>query len=159
MDLLTFSDIINIAIRMEQNSIEFYNKLSSRAVTEDARSMFKAFIGQEKEHLKVFKKAHELIASRQIVTIETFVEKSGSYKNILNHLRTENISKDVNNITQALEVAACFEKDSALFYNELRKSASGREVFDILETVIREEKDHFRMLTNLRKRINDNFNA
>jgi rubrerythrin len=139
-------EIIEIAIRIEENGEEFY-KAAAEMVKEsnDVKGLFLDLAEKEITHIAIFQKLADKFEAE---TFEFNKEESSDY---IGHLAETHIfgkkdagtelAKTISTPKQALGIAYQFENESVTFYEELLKKAS----FDakkLILKIIDEEKEH-----------------
>ena len=139
-------EIIEIAIRIEENGEEFY-KAAAEMIKEspDVKGLFYDLAEKEITHIAIFQKLADKFESE---TFEFSKDESADY---IGHLADTHIfgrkdagtelAKTVSTPQQALEIAFKFENDSVAFYEELMKRASGNAK-KLVARIIEEEKEH-----------------
>lgn len=155
MNVFTASDIVEVAIRIEENGVNFYKYAEQIAKKEDEKKLFAELSQAEVAHKKIFEK---LFASVEKSSLPESYE--GEYSAYLRSYVDNNLiftkeimDKQMAKITDtnaALDFAIQRELDSILYYHEIKKlvPASGH---DTLEKIIEEERKHFLSLTNMKK--------
>jgi rubrerythrin len=139
-------EIIEIAIRIEENGNEFYNAVAQRLhENSDIKGLFLDLAEKEITHIAIFQRMAEKFEAE---SFEFNQEESADY---IGHLAETHIfgkkdagieiSKTVTSPQQGLEIAFKFENDSVVFYEELMKKAS-TDAKKLILQVIAEEKDH-----------------
>ena len=139
-------EIIEIAIRIEENGQEFYTAAADMVKeSPDVKGLFYDLAEKEVTHIAIFQKLAEKFEAE---TFDFNVEESSDY---IGHLADTHIfgrkdagtelAKTVSSPKQGLEIAFKFENDSVVFYEELLKRASSNAKKLILQ-IIEEEKEH-----------------
>ena len=139
-------EIIEIAIRIEENGYVFYTAASEMiAEPNDNRALFLDLAEKEMIHIAIFQKLASKFES------EEFEFKKEDESDYINHLADTHIfgkidagimlSKTIKTPKEALEIALKFENESVAFYTELLKrtqtSARG-----LIQQIIEEEQEH-----------------
>ena len=139
-------EIIEIAIRIEENGQEFYTA-AAKMIREsnDIQGLFYDLAEKEISHIAIFQKLEDKFEPE---TFEFNKEESSDY---IGHLADTHIfgrkdagteiAKTVSSSQQALEIAYKFEIESVVFYEELQKRASG-DTKKLISRIIEEEKEH-----------------
>jgi rubrerythrin len=150
-------ELINIAMGIERSGITFYDIMSRTTDNEAAREIFEEFVGMERGHLQMFQDM--LAGSGQNLPPEaTTPEYAGYLQALIDDAVFTNDSVMSEMVTQAdsdikaLEVGISAEKDSLLFYHEM-KDVMPRSTIPVLERIIAEEKSHLQQLTALKKQL------
>lgn len=150
-------ELIGIAIGIERSGIAFYdiiNKSTKNAVT---RNLFKYLTDMERGHLKLFQGM--LAAADKYEIPETCAQEYSPYLQALidsavftEEKITGEMATRADTSMEALELAIVAEKDSILFYNEMKEMMS-QEAKETLSKIIAEEKSHFEKLSALKKKL------
>jgi rubrerythrin len=149
------SELINIAINIEKSGIAFYDTMSRSTENPTVGAIFRNLTAMERQHVKIFE---EMLAK----TGQTKPANSGDeeYRGYLEALVNNAVFSDeliagemanrVNSDIEALELGIEAEKDSILFYYEMRETMPQPSV---INQVISEEKSHLGQLTELKKKL------
>ena len=155
--LFSGSELIEIAIRIERNGISFYEALAQSAKDAAARAAYQYLADQEREHIKDFQNLSASVDKCQPREIYT-----GEYSLYLKALVDSQVFTDdqavrqmaqrVTSDAEAIQLALGAEKDSILFYTEMRDliRSSDRKVVD---NIIEEERAHLRQLSDLKRKL------
>jgi len=153
--LFTASEIVAMAVEVEKNGLAFYQAMASRAKDESARNVFAFLAKEEAEHKNTFQALLD-----DLSPLEMSHTDEAEYHNYLNAIvstRIFNLDINIDELVQsvvsdieAVDIAIGTEKESILFYYELREQAreEGRENID---GIIKEEKSHLTRLVQLRE--------
>ena len=139
-------EIINIAVRIEENGNEFYTNAADM-VTEsnDTKALFLDLAEKEVMHIAIFQKLADKFDA------ESFDFQGEDASDYINHLADSHIfgrpdagkalAQTVKTPKEALEIAFKFENDSVAFYTELLKYARS-DSKKLVQQIIDEEKEH-----------------
>jgi rubrerythrin len=157
--IYTSSEIIKLDIEIEKNGRDFYDQASKNVKADRVRQVFEFISNDEQLHIAVF----EGILSRIDASPEPSERYSTEYGDYLIELVDENVftknkqgsamARTIRNDKQSLELALGFEKDSMLFYTEIKKLVSAGFHNDI-DKLIAEEQGHFKRLADVMKGFN-----
>jgi rubrerythrin len=156
MGVFEASDIVEVAIRIEENGANFYKFAEQIAKQQEAKNLFAELAEAEIGHKRIFE------------GIFAKMEKSsppesyqGEYKDYLRAYVDNNIiftketmDKEMANVkdtVSAFDFAIKRELESILYYHEIKKLVSAAQ-HDALEQIIEEERRHFSTLTEMKKR-------
>ena len=139
-------EIIDIAVRIEENGNEFYTNAAEMVTgTNDTKSLFLDLAEKEVMHIAIFQKLADKFDA------ESFDFEGGDSSDYVNHLAESHIfgkpdsgkalAKTVKTPKEALEIAFKFENDSVAFYTELAKYARS-DSKKLVQQIIEEEKEH-----------------
>ena len=147
------SDALGIAVRMEEEGIQFYSKAAGQARNDLARKMFASLVKDEERHRAIFQemaaqegvrpsRADELDESNPAKRIKS-VFKGASAK-----LKKSLGSAD--DIIQAIDFALGMEQKAYFFYAGAAKAMADAQEKEILLKIAEEENEHFRILNDTR---------
>jgi rubrerythrin len=153
---LNLSEIIKSGIQIEKNGRDFYDHASKAVKAERVKQVFEFISGEEQSHLAVF----EAILNNIGESAKPAVRYTQEYDAYLQALTDENpftkpkqgyeIARTIRNDKHALELALVVEKDTLLFYHELKNLLPADSQTDI-DTLITNEQDHFNKLSEVYK--------
>lgn len=156
--LLSGRELVEIAIGIERNGITFYDSLAKSTEAVKASDLYKYLAGKEKEHLKLFQNMIDLVGDYQLP--EMYTEE---YDRYLKALIDSTVFSDeqgalqraqkVTTEAEAIQIGLGAEKDSILFYSEMRELVHGSER-DVIDQIIEEEKTHLARLSDLMRNLN-----
>ncbi len=158
MDPVHFSgkELLEIAIKIEENGWAFYNEAKKGAEKEELRRLFEHLASQELEHIEAFRDLYKLLKKEREEGFYglTIGEEESLYLKALAGSRVFTdpreglrVAREVKSDTEALEVAIGFEKDSLLFYYEMYNLVPEKER-EVVKRLISQEREH---LTRLRE--------
>lgn len=148
------SEIVEIGIQIEKNGRDFYHTLVGRSKNEKAKDMFSFLAGQEEEHIKAFQKILESVHK-----YEPPESYPGEYFSYMKALAEEYIftkkdkGKEIAGKTkgdrEAVELGIKFEKDSIIFYEEMKRVVPESQN-RIVDALISQEREHLCKLFNIK---------
>ena len=153
MVLLTADEIIEIAMRLEERGETFYNAAAGKAASANVKALFKDLAIQEQHHRHAFQQMGRGVV--ELVLTDELWDHFQAYTNAL--LQQSFFAKPEGALSQsveamdereALQAALSFEKETLLFFHELREvvKGTGRQV---VERIVQEEKQHIRRLSGM----------
>jgi rubrerythrin len=149
--------LINIAIDIEKSGIAFYDIMSTSTDSEEARAAFRNLAQMERDHVRIFQdmlgeegrfQSASPYGPEYAAYVKSLVENAVFSEDMLNSELAEKVSSDI----EAVELAIEAEKDSILFYYEIKEVMAGSER-PAVEGIINEEKSHLRQLSLLKKEL------
>jgi rubrerythrin len=155
MSVFAASDIVEVAIRIEENGVNFYKFAEQIAKKEDEKKLFAQLAQAEVAHKKTFEK---LFASMEKNNPpESYEGEFGAYlrsyvdNNLIftKEIMDQQLAK-VKDTSAALDFAIQRELDSILYYHEIKKLVPAAQ-HETLEQIIEEERKHFLSLTAMKK--------
>ncbi len=147
-------ELIEIAIGIEGNGALFYNALAGSAKNPEAKGTYVYLADQEKQHAAIFQKMLSMVSAYK--PPETYTEQYNLYlKALIDSLIftddkvTLEMAQKVKSDTEAIQIGMQAEKDSILFYTEVRELVRPPDR-KVVKKIIDEEKSHLRQLTVIR---------
>ena len=155
-NIFSGSEIVEIAVEIEKNGRDFYSSVALLLKDKKAKDIFKYLAGQEENHIKVFEKM--LAGVKKYEPLEAYTDEYFAYVKALSeeHVFTKKkkgkeIAKTVKDGKRAVELGLSFERDSILFYYEMKNFVPGSEQ-NIIDELMKEEQMHLKKLSLLRRR-------
>jgi rubrerythrin len=157
MAVFEASDIVEAAIRIEENGANFYRYAVQVAGKEETKALFRQLADEEVKHQKTF--AEILAGMDQSIPPEGYDGEYAAYLHsyVDNQLvfKTDVLASELGAIkdeVSAIDFAMRRELDSLLYYREIREllPADRKEA---IERIILEEKKHFMKLSEMKKRL------
>jgi rubrerythrin len=156
-NLFSAVEVVEIGIQIEKNGRDFYDGVLKISKAAKAREIFEFLKGEEENHIKRF----ESLLS-QVKKYEPSEAYPGEYFAYLKALsegyvftkanKGTEIAKKAKSDSEAVEMGIGFEKDSILFYHEMKRFVLEGEQ-KIVDKLIEEEQEHLRKLTELKKNL------
>jgi rubrerythrin len=149
-------ELINIAIDIERRGISFYDVIAKSTDNEIARAVFAELAAMEREHFKTFQDMLDETSTGR--TSETAPEYPDYVRTLINEavfsddLITGEVAMQADSDIKAIEIGINAEKDSLLFYYEMKENIPQRSVA-VLNRIIAEEKLHLQQLSEIKKRL------
>ena len=151
------SEIINIAIGIERRGIVFYDIMTRSTGSATARDVFQHLADMERQHIQIFQGMLGEADKYQIP--ETYAGEYAAYLQALvdsavftDDMVTSEMATKAGSDIEALELAISAEKDSILFYYEM-KDIMPQRAQPTVNKIIAEEKSHLRQLSELKKKL------
>jgi len=155
MGVFTASDIVEVAIRIEENGVNFYKFAEQIAKKEAEKNLFADLAQAEVAHKRTFEKLLAGVEKSNLT--ESYEGEYGSYlrsyvdNNLIftKEVMDKQLSK-IKDTAAALDFAIQRELDSILYYHEIKKMVPAAQ-HDTIEKIIEEERKHFLSLTAMKK--------
>ena len=151
------SELINIAIGIEQRGIAFYDTMTRSTDNDSARDAFQNLADMEREHMLIFQGMLGEADKRQ--SPETYTEEYAAYLEALidsavftDDLVDSQMATQADSDIGVVELAISAEKDSILFYYEMKETLPQRAQLTV-NKIITDEKSHLRLLSELKKNL------
>lgn len=149
------SDVLEVAIRIERNGRDFYNKLKDSTKSSQAKDAFSFLAAEEEKHTGLFRNLLDSVADYQ-----ARFNYPGEYELYLQGLASRAMPKfeqleeilASKDISQVIDVGIDLEIDSILFYSEFLDKFDEIDK-EIIKEIIIEEKRHLAKLQYLKDNI------
>jgi len=155
--LIKTREVIEAAVSIEENGYAFYKSVEGAIDDKDVKDVFSFLAGEENRHIVAFKKIYEGIDDQEDTIIDD--EDSSNYikalaeKNVFTKKDAANdLVKNIKTPFDAINLALNFERDSILFFNEI-KSFVSQDNRDLINKLIKEEHDHIVKLHKLENQL------
>jgi rubrerythrin len=155
MALLTGDEMIEIATRLEESGEAFYNAAAEKATMPGVKALFRDLAIQEQHHRRAFQQM-----GRDVVELALSPEQWDEFQAYTDALLQQSFfAKPEGALSQAaqamdeqeaLQGALGFEKETLLFFHELRDAVRGAGQ-QVIERIIQEEKRHIQRLAGMLK--------
>jgi rubrerythrin len=153
--LFSGRELVNIGIGIETNGAAFYDSLADCAKEASVKSLYGQLADKERDHIRTFEMMLGSVGDYQ--PPEQFTEEYDAYVRALvdslvftDEKQACDLAKRMSTNVEALQTAIVAEKDSILFYLEMRDLIRSSERH-IVDSLIAEEKSHLRELARVKK--------
>jgi len=157
MNIFRASEVLKIAVRIEKNGLAFYTEVKNKTKSFPVKEVFDYLAKEEVKHERTFEAM--LDRTPDEASAESYPGESDMY---LRAIAGENVFTQADAMKQlvakaasdkeAIDLAIRFEKDSIIFFNEIKKFVPVLDG-EIVEQVIGQEREHLVKLLDLKKRI------
>lgn len=140
---MTITELLGIALKIEGVGYSYYSKLS-QAATGKTKELFEELANDERIHAKTFEEVLKEYEDKNIAPLNE--EEVGYAKTYAQEIIFPKLHDDKvpSSLKEALKKAIEVEKDSIVFYNEIKSLVPNLEA---LKKIIEEEQKHLRKLT------------
>lgn len=141
-------EIFEIAVQMEKNGVEFYQKAADEAKNPDVKQLLQDLATMEVQHKKTFSGLRtELIGAKEI---DSFYDPQGEGVLYLQSIANTQVfferKIDISSFEAVLKEAIMAEKDSIVYYLGLKEVLTNTDAKSKMEAIILEEMSHVRIL-------------
>ena len=154
MGIYSGAEVFQMAMELEKSGRVFYETLAEATENRDLADLCRNLAAQETEHYETFKKLGEELVQRPVSRPLTWDELHFAQilidERVLPDAEAARDAAGSGDALEVLETAIRLEKDSVLFYTELRGEVDENEV-PAIQTIIDEEKRHVRALVEAKK--------
>ena len=154
-NLFKGSEVVEIAIDIEQNGYKFYAAIAVKAKERTTKGVFEFLAGEEKKHEDVFRNILNKIGKDELP--ETLTEDYELYIRAVadSHIFSrKNFAKSIETASKttndAIKIGVAFEKDSIIFYQEMLNFVPESQHKTVL-ALVDEEKKHLLKLAELKE--------
>ncbi len=155
MKIFNASDVVQFAIRIEEDGEAFYRKVASAVSDKELQTFFNFLADEETHHKSVFSEMLSRIENVQAA--ETYDGEYAAYlsdyidnKVIFTRQVQQELGSDKKDMISAIDFAMQRETDSILYYHEAKQFVA-EKYYDAIDNIIKEERKHFRKLADLKK--------
>ena len=148
------SEVVQIGIEIEKNGKDFYNGAAAVSKSDKAKNIFKLLAVEEGNHIQVFQNILSTVEKYE--PAEAYTEEYFAYLKALSedHVFTKKgegarIASGVKSDKEAIELAIGFEKDSILFYYEMKKLVL-QDSHKAIDRLVAQEQEHLKRLTDFK---------
>ena len=149
--MFTASEVLDLAIRLEENGESVYRKAAGQASNQDIRELLLWMAEEEVKHARWFADLKKEIESR---SINPFMEEMSRkvFGGLLGDKSFSHREVDFSKVDRIEELIAIFiefEKDTVLFYETLIPFIEDNKTLGNVTEIIAEEKNHIKKLHEL----------
>jgi len=153
--IINVSEIVEFAVRIEQNGFKFYIESIKKLSDDRLVKLFQFLADEEFKHEETFK--HLLTKVGTYIPHETYPGEYEAY--MLDFLKTHALANEaalkerlnsIKTVADAVEVALSFEKDSIILFTMLKKYVDDKNK-PLVESIIQEEVAHIFKITQYRQ--------
>jgi len=156
MAVFSAGELVEAAIGIERNGVVYYSSLAESSTDASLKETYTRLADMERKHIDIFQR---LLGSVGRYEPTHAGESEEEYQRYLEALIdsvvftddkvARKLAQDARSPAEAIQTALGAEKDSILFYLEMRDFV-GRNDRPAIDLVIKEEKSHVRELSRLK---------
>jgi len=147
---MQLKELLNVALKIESDGYEMYSNLAEENEGE-LQNLFKELAVQEREHQNRFKKIFDRCMEDEKQYADWTDDENAGYLMSFAELSIFpklSGAKKLDNVNDAIDLAIGVEKDSIIFYSDLKGYFKDK---DTIDNIIAEEKKHLMDLLKSRK--------
>lgn len=152
---LNAAEVFRIAIEIEENGKNFYEKSQSVIDDSEVRELFADLARQEVEHKKKFQEMKaELPPHAESPAVwdpdnelDQYIKMTADQHVFASSEEVDERLARVKNVKDALKLAIEFEKDSVIFFLSLQEATYGKKSQELISLLVKEEQEHLRRLS------------
>ncbi len=151
------SELINVAVGIERRGTAFYEVMARSTRNAVARDVFQYLADMERHHVRIFQdmlgeadkyQLPETRAGEYTAYLQALVDSAVFTDDMVTSEMATRAESDI----ETLELAISAEKDSILFYYEM-KDIMPERAQPTVNKIIAEEKKHLRQLSELKRKL------
>jgi rubrerythrin len=154
-NILNASEILKVAIRIEENGEIFYRMMADKLESQQIKSTFIYLADEDNKHKRIFE---DMLSEAD--NYEPFESYPGEYTAYLRAYADEHVfsrektgklmAKKIKTAAEAVKFAVGIELDSIHYYNELKNFVPENQK-SIIDKIIEEERSHYLKLLDVQK--------
>jgi rubrerythrin len=149
------SDILQIAMRIEENGASFYRYAVQVAQEEKAKEMFRWLADAEDTHREIFREMLSKIETHPLPEsypgeYDAYLHRYADNKLIFKKEVMDAELAKISDTLTAIDFAIDREVDSILYYHEIKGFIS-QDQHESIDEIINEERKHFKILSEMRE--------
>ncbi len=154
MAVFTAAEALEMAMQIERNGEVFYNTVAAKSDDTEVKTLFEDLAAQEQIHYRIFQKMLGGVGSAPALPAGEYDQYQAYVQAALDNAlfagedKALALAKKATDREAAVRAALGFEKDTMLFFYDLREMVSEADKESVFH-VIREERKHVRRLANL----------
>ncbi|NQT48047.1 MAG: ferritin family protein [Chloroflexi bacterium] len=148
-------ELVDIAVGIERRGVAFYDTLVDSTKDARAKDIYRNLADQEREHMETFGNMLGSVSDYSLP--ETYSEENDAYLKALvdstifpDDQVVREMAQKVSSDAEAIQIAIGAEKESILFYMEMRDLVR-RSDREVVNKIIGEERSHLRQLSGVKK--------
>jgi rubrerythrin len=155
MAVLTAAEALKWALEIEKNGEAFYNEVAAKSADPEVKTLFEDLAAQERGHYQVFQKMLEEVKPEPDLSnveydeYQTYLQVALDRALFAGPDKGLTLAKQAQDLATALRAAVGFEKDTLLFFYDLREMMVSEAERRAVSDIILEEKAHLRRLAKM----------
>ena len=149
----SIKEIIDLAVQIEETGHEFYSACEKKFADQKFKDLFSFLSGEELKHKKTFLAMRDQNYSLEGAFDEDYhryLKAIGGSKIFVRRGNVKKLMDEISSPVEAIQQALADEKQSILFYGELKPLYPlGKEAWTLLDKIMDEERSHVKMLIQL----------
>lgn len=161
MPIFEASDVVEMALELEKNGEAFYRTVAKKAPTPDVGELFDRLADAEVQHYQVFKELAQrgwgdgIMPADEWSQYQVYLQATIQSAFFQGEDKALALANQVSDEREALRMAMGFEKETLLFFYDLRDMVSPADR-ETVARIIAEEKSHLRQLGEMIQSLKEN---
>ncbi len=151
MAIFQAADIVELAMQIEKNGEAFYRAVAAKTESPQVKALFEDLASQEVQHYGTFKSLGQTSWDPSMISPQAWSDYLGYLDATVQSAffqgedKSLSLADQVNDKVQAIQMAIGFEKETLLFFHDLREMVPERGRPTVSQ-IIAEEKEHLKRL-------------
>lgn len=150
----TLESVLDLAVWLEKHGRAFYEEASEVTADPAVKELFTLLADEEKKHCAIYTDLYEFFTGKSAEDEELLGEYGRFIQLLINDIAQGLDLKGVQTAEQLIERALLFEKNTLLYFSEVKPLFRGK-AGALIEAVCNEEKRHIQKLIELREKIRE----
>ncbi len=158
MAIFRATDIVEMALEIEKGGEIFYRTVAQKAKSPEVQALFEDLAQQEVQHYAAFEKLSQVNWDRSLMPADQwdqyliYLQATVQSAFFQGQDKALSLAEQVTDEKEALRMAIGFEKETILFFHDLRDMVSDSDK-KVITRIVDEEKLHLRRLAEILNRI------
>ena len=152
------NELIEVALGIERNGVVYYSSLAKSTTDPWPKDSYNHPADMERKHIEIFQnmlgsvgKYKPTYAGETEEQYELYLKALVDSAVFIDDKVARQMAQRASSPAEAIHLALGAEKDSILFYSEMRDLVSEQDR-PIIDKIIKEEKSHLRQLSSLKRK-------
>lgn len=156
MPIFQAADVVEMALELEKSGEAFYRAVAKKAQTDQIRALFEDLADAEVQHYAAFQKLSKTAWDKPLMLPDEWTQYLMYLQATIQSVFFEGqdkalaLAEQVADEKEALRMAMGFEKETLLFFYDLRDMVSEADKATLMR-IVNEEKSHLRQLADTLK--------
>lgn len=145
----SIESVLDVAIWLEKSGKEFYENAVTSFQDDELKSILLFLIEEEQKHEAIYKTLSQKITGNPQIQEELFGEYGMFIRLLVSEISESLKAEHPNTRDQLIQTAIQFEKDTLLYFHEIKRLFTGEDAV-VIQTICDEERNHIRLLMDTR---------
>ena len=158
MTVFSSNELIEVALGIERNGVVYYSSLAKSTTDPWLKDTYNHLADMERKHIEIFQnmlgsvgKYKPTYAGETEEEYELYLKALIDSTVFTDDKVARQMAQKASSPAEAIQLALGAEKDSILFYSEMRDLVAEQDR-PIIDKIIKEEKSHLRQLSSLKRK-------
>lgn len=153
--VLSAEEIFEMAMKIEKSGYAYYSTIADATSNDDLKDLFRFLAGEEQKHYRFFEKLSKevedfTISQEDWDQISDYIQATTDSRFFFGEDKAISLAKKTSGVQEAIDVAIGFEKDTLLFFHEI-KSVTPPHSQEAAQKIVEEERRHVTLLSEKKK--------